>query len=197
MGTAFFQGLLLGYGAAVPLGPINVIIMNYALKSYKKALMMGLGAMSADITYLALILFGVLKLIEGTAYIKIITILGALFLLYLAYTTYTNRHKDINIKSEKEKRLLQVYMKGFMLTFLNPYTVGFWISVATLAEQAEAYHYLVVGLIFAILSWIILMPLVIYRTKHLFSERVLSSFSLFSSVVLVTFGLVLLYSVFR
>ena len=38
----------MGLGVSVPIGPVNVLIMSYALRSYTKALCLGLGAMSAD-----------------------------------------------------------------------------------------------------------------------------------------------------
>lgn len=195
MGSIFLQGLLLGYGAAVPLGPINVMIMNYALGSYKRAIMMGLGAMSADITYLLLIVFGLLKLLEGTLFLTLITVLGGLFLLYLAYGIYQNRHKQIKEAHLNHESYSKIYLKGFTLTFLNPYTVGFWLSVMSVAELTEAHLTLLIGLVLAISSWIIVMPFVIYKSKHLFAARILTLFSLLSSAVLAFFGVMLLYRV--
>lgn len=32
--NAFLQGLLLGFSAAVPLGPVNVMIMSAAIRSF-------------------------------------------------------------------------------------------------------------------------------------------------------------------
>ncbi len=55
---SFWEGIILGFGASVPIGPINVLIMSYALRSYSKAFAIGAGAMSADITYLLFVLFG-------------------------------------------------------------------------------------------------------------------------------------------
>ena len=34
--SVFIEGFILGLGAALPLGPINLLIMNEALKNYKK-----------------------------------------------------------------------------------------------------------------------------------------------------------------
>lgn len=197
MFSIFLQGLLLGYGACVPLGPINVLIANYALHSYKKALVLGLAAMSADIVYLLLIVFGVLKLLEGTWFLTLITFLGAIFLLYIAYSTYQNRHQLMEKKSIKEETLLQIYIKGFSLTFLNPYALGFWISVGTLSSQGSAHPWvLLFGLIIAIASWITLMPLSIYKTKHLFNAKIINIFSLVSALILASFGLILLSTLF-
>ena len=36
--SSFLQGALLGFGVAVPIGPLNILIMSYAFTSYSKAL---------------------------------------------------------------------------------------------------------------------------------------------------------------
>lgn len=79
--STFMQGLLLGFGAAVPLGPINLLIMNEAMRSYKRAVLVGLGAMSADITYLLLILYGVTNLLQSEDFLHMLSLLGGAFLL--------------------------------------------------------------------------------------------------------------------
>lgn len=43
--ASLLSGISLGFGAAVPLGPINILIMTNALRSYKSAVAIGLGAM--------------------------------------------------------------------------------------------------------------------------------------------------------
>lgn len=59
-----FQEILLGYGAAVPIGPVNILIMSYAIKSYSYALLFGMGAMFADVFYLLLLNYGVLNFLN-------------------------------------------------------------------------------------------------------------------------------------
>ena len=61
---ALIEGFLLGIGAAIPIGPINILIMNRALKSYPHAVATGVGAMSADGLYLILILFGMAPVLQ-------------------------------------------------------------------------------------------------------------------------------------
>ncbi|MFA6789586.1 MAG: LysE family transporter, partial [Arcobacteraceae bacterium] len=82
----FLQGMVLGFTAAIPLGPINLLIMNESLKSYKNGFFVGLGAMSADTTFLLLILLGLNNYLENTILLKGLSLLGALFLLFISYT---------------------------------------------------------------------------------------------------------------
>lgn len=193
--SIFVQGLMLGYGACIPLGPINVLIANYALRSYKQALAIGLGAMSADISYLLLVIFGLLKLIKGTWLLEIISFLGGFFLLYIAYLTYKNRHRVMQKKVLDKENIMRVYLKGFWLTLLNPYTVGFWISVATLSSQSVNQPVLLLsGLIVAIFSWTTLMPLFVHKSKHLLTDAMINIFSIVSASILAGFGVMILFN---
>ena len=74
--NAFLQGLLLGFSAAVPIGPVNVMIMSAAINSFRSAFAIGLGAMSADVAYLLLLAFGGLGYLQGEIIEKIIGAFG-------------------------------------------------------------------------------------------------------------------------
>ena len=56
MFISFIEGFLLGMGAAIPLGPFNILIMNQAIRYYKSAVSIVFGALSAYILYLSMIL---------------------------------------------------------------------------------------------------------------------------------------------
>lgn len=190
--VSFSEGFLLGLGAAIPLGPINILIMNNALKSYKAGLALGFGAMSADILYLSLILAGFLKLFNNPDILNIIGVFGSSFLLYLAYDIYKNRAKKIELHTQPIpiKNLSKIYIQGLLLTLLNPYTVVFWFSIAgyTATKNLNT-GFTILGMISAITLWITLMPYLVHRSKHKISQRVATYLSIFSSLILFGFSL--------
>ncbi len=68
MNFAFlFSGLLLGYGLAVPPGPMNALIAAWSLRSFRHGFAAGAGAMSADFLLMLLTLFGVLSGLGGSS----------------------------------------------------------------------------------------------------------------------------------
>ena len=73
--SVYIAKFILGLGSALPLGPINLLIMNEALKNYKKVVAIGLGAMSVDITYLILIQYGITNYLKDTIVLNILSIL--------------------------------------------------------------------------------------------------------------------------
>lgn len=195
--ASFVQGLLLGYGACVPIGPINILLMNLALHSYRSALSTGFGAMSADMLYLTLLSYGLLSL-DDSFWMRLLSIFGGLFLCYLAYASWRARHARSSHRHLAPRSLLRHYVQGLTLTALNPYTVGFWSSVSLLAHSSQDdYLYLFAGMALAIGSWITLMPLAIYRSRHLIGDSVLLVLSLVSAVVLAGFGAMLLWRGFE
>jgi len=196
--ASFLEGFLLGLGAAVPLGPINVLIMSNALRHYGAAVALGSGAMSADITYLLLILLGLFHFMENPSIKLIMAVAGSAFLLYLAWLIFKGRNEPIHLQKIEKPRLLSNWLKGYTLTLLNPYTVIFWLSVsAYIAAKNLDPLFTVLGLLSAILCWITLMPLAIHKTKHLFSQRVVTLFSVASAAILAFFALGMLWNTFK
>lgn len=192
---SFVQGFMLGLGAALPLGPINILIMNAALSNNKKGTAIGLGAMSADITYLALILFGIVKFLNSAVVLDTIGLFGSAFLMYLAYLIYKNRNQSIETKKEdtsnnSKKGYAKLYISGYLLTFLSPYTIAFWISVAGFTSSGGLNPTVtIVGLLCAITLWITLMPYFVYKSKHRISQKVSYWIAVGSAIVLVFFAL--------
>ncbi|MGE4418710.1 MAG: LysE family translocator [Sulfurimonas sp.] len=195
---SFAEGFLLGLGAAIPLGPINILIMNTALKNYKSAVVIGIGAMSSDMFYLILILVGMIELINNPFFINIVGIVGSFFLTYLAYDIYKHREKKINVKKEaiKSKSLLKIYAKGFFLTLMNPYTIIFWFSVAGYSANRDLNLYFTLfGMISSIVLWITLMPYLVHKSKHKISQNMSIYLNIFSSFILLCFALMLFVDV--
>lgn len=189
---SFSEGFLLGLGAAIPLGPINILIMNHALKSYSTGVALGFGAMSADILYLLLILAGMAGFMNNPDLLNATGILGSLILFYLAYGIYKNRAKKITVQTLtfQTKNLFKTYTQGFALTLLNPMTIIFWFSIAGYAANRDInMGFTLLGMISAITLWITVMPYLVHRSKHKISQNALKYLSIFSSLILFGFAI--------
>jgi len=199
MFISFIEGFLLGMGAAIPLGPINILIMNHALREYKNAVAIGFGAMNSDILYLTMILLGIATFFNQPFISTTLGVLGSLFLLYLAYLIFKDRNKalDSNKGSTHSKNLFRLYLQGFILTFINPYTVAFWLSIAGYTAHTKLEPVItMIGMLCAIFLWITLMPYMVHRSKHRISQKTAYYFNLFSSILLLGFGLSLILNMF-
>lgn len=196
--SLFIQGLLLGFGAALPLGPINILIMNEALKSYKNALSIGLGAMSADLTYLFIIFYGLAPYLQESVILKSFSLFGGLFLLYLSYLIFKGRNAGVQrSKTSHTNKTLLHYFKGYILTLLNPYTIFFWLSITTYSLSSGSIYVVVFGMIVAILLWITLMPLFVYKKRALISKNIASKIAIVSATIMSLFAFALLFKFFH
>ena len=187
----------MGLGAAVPIGPVNVLIMSYALKSYTQALAIGLGAMSADVAYLFLMTFGLLKVLNQPIVLQSLAVFGFIFLIVIAIMIFKGANRHLHVKKVKKGSFIKLYVKGLFITLLNPYTVGFWLSIASLAISKEGgFVWLLIGMMVAIFVWVSGMPYIIHKNKHLISDEAAKYFAYFSGAVLAFFGCMLFVNTF-
>lgn len=193
---SFISGFLLGIGASVPIGPINILIINEALESYKYAFLIGLGAMCADITYLTLIFFGIFTHVNEHSFVfHIVSFLGGVFLIYLAYKIFNSRTiSNPKLKTQKYfESSIKSYSKGYILTILNPYTIFFWASMLTFVNQNNLHFgFVVVGLVSAILLWVTIMPFFVYKTKSFFNQKFSFFVNILSALIIFGFGISIL-----
>jgi len=195
---SFIEGFLLGMGAAIPIGAINILIMNHALKNYKSAVAIGFGAMSSDIVYLLSIMLGLATFLDNEFILNILGLLGSLFLAYMAYSIFRERNKGVNTQASpvSKKGLLKFYFQGFILTFINPYTIAFWLSIAGyIANQNLDTPFVIIGMLSAILLWITIMPYFVHKSKHKISPKTSYYINMFSALLLSFFAISLLLNI--
>ena len=190
----FVQGVLMGLGVSVPIGPVNVLIMSYALRSYTKALCLGLGAMSADMLYLALSALGISQLAKIPIVFACISVFGAAFLLYIALGIYRQAKRSVQLQSVELGSHVAVFGKGFLLNIFNPYVIMFWLSVSVSIGR-EHFGLALAGLVCGILSWITLFALAVYKSRAKISDRAARAFAYISALILLFFALKLIYAV--
>ena len=173
----FFLGMTLGFGAAVPIGPINLEMIRRNINhGFWSGFMIGIGACLADITYLSLLAIGILYFLTDAAFLKYFGYAGALVLSWFAYQSFKNAlspKQNQPQKTQKSKTL--TCFSGYYLTLLNPYTVLFWSSVSFILISAgkHAHSFLAAGtgVVFAIFIWIISLNSIVHHTRHFFSDK--------------------------
>ncbi|NLK67152.1 MAG: LysE family transporter [Campylobacteraceae bacterium] len=196
---SLIQGILLGWGVAVPIGPLNVLIMTYAFKDYKRALTIGIGAMATDMFYLTLLSFGVLQFLDKPMIMKFIAIFGASYLSYMAFGLIKDAKKEIVVKEVdiKPESYTKIFIKGCLLNLANPYVILFWLSMTAVMTANQGYFLItLVGLVVGILSWITVFPLIVYKNRNALSEKFKITVSYLSALILLFFAIRLLYVYF-
>lgn len=190
----FITGLLLGWGAAIPLGPINVeIIRRNLLFGTPSGVAMALGATMADTCYILLILGGILVFLNHPVVLEGIGFVGAFVLAWFAYKSFTAKVVDSH-KTLQAWNFYHTWVAGFLMTLLNPFTIIFWSSVSSLIAnyatgQTGAVFYASLGVIVGTLSWSMSLNTVLHFTRHKISPRIMRRLNMIGGLILLGFAI--------
>ncbi|EAL2620898.1 lysine transporter LysE [Campylobacter coli] len=197
MFDSFLSGVFLGFGVSVPFGPINILILTYALKAFKNSIAVGLGAFSVDLLYLLLLQFGLLNFLDNVIFMRFLAIFGFCFLTYMAYLMLRKKKESLNLEHKEFKEsLLKSYIKGIILNGSNPYVIGFWLSATGIVLSNQHAYSTILGLVVAILFWIGALAFVVAKYSYLFSAKVICIINIVSALIIEYFALSLLYKTF-
>lgn len=195
---AVFTGMAAGYGIAIPIGAIAILIIDIGLRDgFTTGFWAGAGAATADALYaavavalgsLAVAVFGTfavpLKIVSGLALLA----LGVLGLLR------SNARTKASGPQASSARELTVYGRFFGLTLLNPMTVVYFVALilggAAGSETSNAARLLFVfGAGIASLSWQTLLAAsaAVFHTR--LSLRAKMTLSVTGNLVVCVFGL--------
>ena len=195
---SFITGILLGLGVAIPIGPLNILIMNYSLSSFGRGFALGMGAMSADILYFVLLSLGVRVVFDNPWIFKSIAIFGAIFLLYMAWACYKNASKMLAkiSNTERGESLLACYLKGLGLNSINPFIVGFWLSLSSVVVSSANWMIAALGVLLALFAWVLGLSILTSLARRIISAKVARIFSYVSAVLMLFFTAFLIYNTF-
>ncbi len=161
--SPFVEGILAGYGVAVPVGAVAILIVNTSIRcGFTIGFMAGAGAATADLLY------AILASVAGvalTAFLEPVAsplrMLGGLVLIGLASWGLWKGLKRRNQpeKTAEARAPLMMYAQFVGITIINPLTVVYFTAFI-LGRGPSAYQYslmanllFVLGVVLASLSW--------------------------------------------
>ncbi len=119
-------GITLGLYAGFSPGPLLVLVISQTLKhGYKEGILVAFAPIISDIPIIAICLLFLSLISSYNSILGIISIIGGIYLGYLAYESFKTRVLIEDIKLERPKSLT----KGVTLNLLNPAPYLFWITI--------------------------------------------------------------------
>jgi len=112
-------------------GPDNLFVLVQTI-SYGKCKGMAIvsGLIFGCITHTSVVAFGLSSFIQSSPKLLFsLKLIGAFYLLYLAYITYISKH-DIDLKKQSGNRnsLFKLFRRGFIMNVINPKVSLFFIA---------------------------------------------------------------------
>ena len=161
-GTLIFNGILLGLGAAAPIGPVNVEIARRCLRGgFAAGAALGAGAVTVDMLYSVLAVLGVRRLASYPLVYWPVAAAGVALLAYMGVSSLLNARQVARQALNTNPPLPSArggYITGLLMTATNPMTLVFWFTViATVAADrpASAIPFLALGVVIGAGAWVI------------------------------------------
>lgn len=206
LGEAFITGMIIGFLASWPLGPVAVMCIQRTLcKSQRSGFVSGLGAATADSIFAVAALFSltlVLSAIEQ--YMAVITVMGGIAVIVVGmFILLKNPVMQIKrIRAGKGHNLWSDYISIFLLTLANPAFIlvllalfaAFGISTSGIPYRDGSF--MIIGVFCGAAVWWFLLTLSVSFFRKKFRPRHFLWMNRISGAVIVVLGAAAIISAF-
>ena len=131
--TDFFIFLQIILFLFITPGPPRVVIVSHTLNyGINKSIWTAFGDISANLCQGILVVFFIgTFLSDNPDILQALKWAGILYILYLAYDTYTSRIRMINLRNKNLKSVFSFYRDGFLVAGLSPKSIIFFGTIFT------------------------------------------------------------------
>lgn len=195
--TSFWAGMIAGYGIAIPVGAIAILIVNTALRcGFRVGFMAGAGAATVDLIYatLAMLAGSVIAAVLEPIALQLRLVSG-LVLVGLGILGLWRGMRPAASVAEVIGgcRPFRTYWQFTLLTLVNPMTVVYFTALILGMDPAQELNLagkllFVVGAAVASLSWQTLLALLGGIGKQHLSERFQRSAVVLGNLIILFFG---------
>ena len=195
--VSVFVGGALAFSLVAPPGPMNALIADETVaRGWTAGVRAGLGAFVADAVFCALAFSGAATVAGSTAVRIVASLVGGVFMLYLAYAAVRDVHKEATVGSRG-------FLKALFLGLTNPYQIGWWLTAGVSIVRPSSVDLagmtvvvggitVLVGFFLGIVVWITAFPALLVRVGERL-EEFKKPVGYVSAAILAFFGVVFIY----
>ena len=196
--TSLASGLALGLSAGLAPGPLTTLLLGETLRYGRGAgLRIAFVPLISDLPIVLLSVFVLSRLSDFDPVLGGISLIGGLFVAYLAYDSFTIVPPEQNLAAPPPSSL----RKGVFTNFVNPHPYLFWITVGAplmlRPESAVAAALFTVAFYICLVGAKLVMALLIARFRDLLINRYYLLANRLLGLVLLFFAFVLLKDALR
>jgi L-lysine exporter family protein LysE/ArgO len=194
-----FTGLLIGFIAAIPLGPINVFVISQTMKrDFFHGFIGGITACVLDAAYCLMAILGMSQI---TALVDrwdvLLKAVAALFLFAISVRMFLQSRKPREPKPEKAeiKRSPRPALAVFLMYVSNPTLLAFWIGIGGMVtSHSWVTHKGMRPFLFALacgaggVLWYFVLTRYVAKYHHFFSPRTFQRIFVGMAFILFAFG---------
>lgn len=202
----FFNGVGLGLALSILVGPLLFALVQTSLEQgARSGLAVGVGIWISDLLFVAGSYLGLsylVKITHAEGFEEILGTAGGIFLAGMGLAILLKKTPEMGPKLLPEKRLGYfggLWLKGFLINTINPFTVFFWTSVSSgllgPAEKSEPVWLFYAGVMLVIVATDAVKVLAASKMSPYLKPGKLRLMRRISGMALFAFGLGLLIRV--
>jgi len=189
-------GMGIGVALAAPVGPINIEMIRRGIRQGPfSGWLVGLGALSCDTIFAAIIVSGLTPLADRPALRFPLFAAGAVMLGYLGYSSLRSSGGDTSVSNAAPRGNSRAWLTGFLMAALNPMGLVYWLSVGSalvaeaVAKVGQSGTPLLVGGVFSgILCWVTFVAILIRVGRRFVTDQAMRWISGIGGVALLGFA---------
>lgn len=204
--NSLIPGVIVGFLASIPLGPIGVLCIQRTLsKNLKAGFISGLGATLADAIFSAVALLSlslILSFIE--THRAIITIVGGACIIAVGMNIlFKNPVVQIRRNRSGKTNLWQDFISIFLLTLTNPafilVFIAFFASFGISSGESRGIAHalpVILGVVIGSATWWLLLTFVVSRFRTRFRPRHLLWINRIAGSLIIALGAIAITTIF-
>lgn len=210
---SLIAGFVCGFVVAVPVGPVNLTVINQALRrGFGTAFLVGIGAMFAETVYASLMLWGHSTILDDprsrfalAMRVIAVVVIAGMGIRYLLFKSERLDASEVAAEKLDERwHHPRSFFLGFALTISNLMLLVVWATVVTLlfahewVVPARASRVLcAVGVLLGGSAWFFLVAFFVSRAHRRVKSGTLTLLVRGCGVLFLVFAALLAYKLFR
>ena len=211
LAKALVAGVVCGFVVSVPVGPVNLTVINNALrKGFLSAFLAGLGAILAETIYATLMLAGHSSILDKPGVALTMRIVGVVVITVMGIRSILSKPELIEARSaataervEERWHHPKAFLLGFLLTVSNLALVLMWAFLAGLLfdhdwvqPELPSRAMCLAGVFGGGVLWFVLLAFFVSRAHRRVSPQTLTLLARVCGVIFLIFAGLLAYRLF-
>jgi threonine/homoserine/homoserine lactone efflux protein len=201
-------GLLIGFLMCIPVGPINVWVINTMIKhNFRAAFSIALGGSLMDFIYFMVILTGLSLFSFSPETSLVLKVMGVLFLFAFGLKEVLTKNQNFEMKKKHEKKdpaVTGFFLLGVLIYTSNPTLIATMSGLAAVIKSWKAFDFnflnyflLSFGVALGSAGWFYVLLKLVKRYQNKIPQKFYSQFSRASGVLIVMFSLYMAFNVYK
>ena len=186
---ALLAGIICGFVVSIPVGPVNLTVVNLALqRGFLRAFLAGLGAVAAETLYATVLMTGHTAILNKPAVAITLRITAVAVLAFVGIRSLLFREENFEARDEAKVEHVdqrwhhpRSFLLGFILTISNIMLVVLWAGISDalfahewITEKWPSRAMCSAGVLAGDTLWHFLLAFSVSRAHHRVKPRVLT-----------------------